>query len=90
MHRSGTSLISQWLSHCGLHLGERLLGPGIGNAEGHFEDLDFLEFHEQILAPAHQFIVTDHRILSNHNTAVFDTLVNKWHFALQYVDFAQI
>lgn len=49
MHRSGTSVISQWLYHCGLHLGERLLGPGTGNTEGHFEDLDFLKFHEEVL-----------------------------------------
>jgi len=49
MHRSGTSVLSQWLYHCGLHLGERLLGPAIGNTEGHFEDLDFLEFHQEIL-----------------------------------------
>lgn len=49
MHRSGTSLITQWLSHCGLHVGLRLLNEGIGNDEGHFEDLDFVEWHEQVL-----------------------------------------
>jgi len=49
MHRSGTSVLSQWLHQCGLHLGDRLLGPAIGNTEGHFEDLDFLQFHEEIL-----------------------------------------
>ena len=48
MHRSGTSLISQWLDVCGLHLGERLLGAATGNKRGHFEDLDFLELHERI------------------------------------------
>ncbi|MFT4093448.1 MAG: hypothetical protein QM640_07395 [Niabella sp.] len=50
MHRSGTSLIAGWLYSCGLHVGERLLGAGIGNAEGHYEDIDFLEAHERILS----------------------------------------
>lgn len=49
MHRSGTSLITQWLHKCGLHLGEQFLGAGIGNTDGHFEDLDFVEAHRQIL-----------------------------------------
>ena len=227
MHRSGTSVLSQWLSHCGLNLGERLLGAGVGNVEGHFEDLDFLDFHEQTLKdsglsgfgyvhepianlsvyqkeklrsiigfknqlhkewgwkeprtclfldtyrelipgayyliiirdyretvsslikrdyrnmdnhyasksffsrlnwkrkrssarenrlfrlksefylkvwityneavlktiqslPAHQFIVTDHRLLADHNTTIFHTLVNHWNFNLQYADFSKI
>ena len=49
MHRSGTSVISHWLNSCGLNLGEQLLGGGIGNAEGHFEDIDFYRFHEDTL-----------------------------------------
>lgn len=49
MHRSGTSLITQWLSRCGLPVGERLLGPLVGNEEGHFEDLDFVDVHKEIL-----------------------------------------
>lgn len=53
MHRSGTSLISQWLYRSGLNLGDRLLGSSQGNVEGHFEDLDFLRFHEETLQ-AHQ------------------------------------
>jgi hypothetical protein len=46
MHRSGTSLLAQWLYKCGLHLGDDLLGASIGNKEGHYEDMDFLKFHE--------------------------------------------
>lgn len=53
MHRSGTSLISQWLYRSGLNLGDQLLGSSLGNLEGHFEDLDFLRFHEETLR-AHQ------------------------------------
>ncbi|MFT4204315.1 MAG: hypothetical protein QM610_10435 [Chitinophagaceae bacterium] len=49
MHRSGTSLIAGWLHNCGLYVGQRLLGAGIGNLDGHYEDLDFLEHHENLL-----------------------------------------
>lgn len=49
MHRSGTSLISNWLYRCGLQLGEHLLEAGNGNEEGHFEDIEFLKMHEEIL-----------------------------------------
>jgi len=49
MHRSGTSLIAHWLYNCGLEIGARLLGPGLGNSEGHFEDMDFYKLHLEIL-----------------------------------------
>lgn len=49
MHRSGTSLITHWLHDCGLQVGERLVGAGTGNVEGHFEDADFFQLHQQIL-----------------------------------------
>ena len=49
MHRSGTSLITQWLNKCGLHVGEQFVGAGIGNTDGHFEDLDFFSCHRHIL-----------------------------------------
>ncbi|MDN5286445.1 MAG: hypothetical protein JWR38_2719 [Mucilaginibacter sp.] len=49
MHRSGTSLITNWLSRCNLQIGERLLGSGTGNIDGHFEDVEFLKLHEDIL-----------------------------------------
>lgn len=53
MHRSGTSMITQWLNKCGLHIGDRLLGALVGNEEGHFEDLDFVEFHTKVLEDHH-------------------------------------
>lgn len=53
MHRSGTSLISRWLMECGLNIGDKLYGPGTGNEEGHFEDLDFLHLHQEILTNHH-------------------------------------
>lgn len=49
MHRSGTSLVTQWLQKCGLHVGDELLGADTGNENGHFEDLDFLNSHKALL-----------------------------------------
>jgi hypothetical protein len=49
MHRSGTSLITRWLQACGLHVGDTLLGAETGNEEGHFEDVDFMHLHEELL-----------------------------------------
>ncbi len=49
MHRSGTSVVTQWLNRCGLAVGEKLEPAGIGNIEGHFEDSDFLEIHQRFL-----------------------------------------
>ncbi len=49
MHRSGTSLLSNWLVNCGLNLGDRLIGPSATNPNGHFEDIDFVKIQDQIL-----------------------------------------
>lgn len=49
MHRSGTSLVTQWLSRCGLFVGNRLAGPEIGNMDGLFEDVEFQQLHKQFL-----------------------------------------
>jgi len=50
MHRSGTSLITNWLYHCGLQVGESLVGANEGNKTGHYEDVEFLRMHEEILS----------------------------------------
>lgn len=50
MHRSGTSLLTQWLYRCGLHVGDQFLGAGIGNTQGHFEDVDFYNYHQRVLS----------------------------------------
>lgn len=52
MHRSGTSLTASLLHGAGLFIGERLMGPYQGNEKGHFEDLDFYEFHKRALTAA--------------------------------------
>lgn len=49
MHRSGTSYLGSLFSAAGVHLGDRLLGQSRGNQKGHFEDHDFLSFHERCL-----------------------------------------
>ena len=60
MHRSGTSMITQWLYRCGLFIGNNLVGPSTGNEQGHFEDADFLRLHQKFLVkrnfPATGFI----------------------------------
>jgi hypothetical protein len=48
MHRSGTSLTSQWLYKCGLNIGDNLVPANDTNKDGHFEDLDFYYLHEEI------------------------------------------
>lgn len=49
MHRSGTSLLASLFDGAGVSVGARLLGAGNGNDVGHFEDLDFYEFHQRVL-----------------------------------------
>lgn len=49
MHRSGTSLITNWLEKCGLQVGERLELPARSNVDGHFEDIEFKNIHEEVL-----------------------------------------
>ena len=48
MHRSGTSLVANWFQENGLHIGNELLGSASSNPKGHFEDLDFLNFHQEV------------------------------------------
>ena len=49
MHRSGTSLTAALLQNSGVDIGQRLMEASYSNAKGHFENLDFVEFHEDIL-----------------------------------------
>ena len=49
MHRSGTSLTASLLQSAGVQIGDRLMGGDTGNDKGHFEDLDFVEFHQNVL-----------------------------------------
>lgn len=49
MHRSGTSLLASLFAGAGVHVGSRLIGASRGNDRGHWEDLDFYEFHAGVL-----------------------------------------
>lgn len=49
MHRSGTSLLASLFAAAGVSLGTRLIGASRGNDRGHWEDLDFYEFHARAL-----------------------------------------
>ena len=49
-HRSGTSLVSQLLHRAGLFLGYDLLEAAFSNRHGHFEDVEVMRLHENILA----------------------------------------
>ncbi len=49
MHRSGTSLTASLLQSAGMYIGDRLMGINTGNAKGHFEDWDFVDFHQSVL-----------------------------------------
>jgi hypothetical protein len=51
MHRSGTSMVARLLRLCGLELGpaDRLEGPSLSNAMGHFEHTGFVEIDDALL-----------------------------------------
>lgn len=50
MHRSGTSSVTRALVAIGARVSERLLPPGADNPRGFWEDQDFVEFNERLLA----------------------------------------
>jgi GT2 family glycosyltransferase/2-polyprenyl-3-methyl-5-hydroxy-6-metoxy-1,4-benzoquinol methylase len=49
MHRSGTSLTASLLQSVGVNIGKRLVGSDYGNIRGHFENIDFVNFHKKVL-----------------------------------------
>ena len=53
MHRSGTSLMASYFEHCGINMGENLIGAMRGNERGHFEDADYVLLHDDILSDNH-------------------------------------
>lgn len=48
MGRSSSSFISKALHDTGINMGDDLLQAGKGNIYGHYEDKDFLRYHEDI------------------------------------------
>lgn len=49
MGRSGTSLMASYLQHCGIPMGDKMLAAGKWNRKGFYEDIEFLEFHKNLL-----------------------------------------
>jgi hypothetical protein len=50
MHRSGTSMVANYLQLCGVDIGESLQPGDVGNPRGYYEDVDILRFHQDLLA----------------------------------------
>ncbi|NEQ35517.1 MAG: chromosome partitioning protein ParA [Okeania sp. SIO3I5] len=49
MYSSGSSLTASMLKSAGLHIGRKLMEEKENNTQGYFENLDFYEFHKQVL-----------------------------------------
>jgi len=49
MHRSGTSLVANFVHHSGVCLGDDLVKAKPSNPYGHYEDVEILEFQRSIL-----------------------------------------
>jgi hypothetical protein len=49
MHRSSTSLITQYLQLCGVALGENLLQAFTDNLDGYFENKTIVSLHQQLI-----------------------------------------
>jgi len=64
MHRSGTSLMSSYFEACGINMGENMVGATRGNIRGHFEDTEFVQLHDDILAENHCHMYSSKNYLS--------------------------
>ena len=49
MHRSGTSLLAGLLHESHVNMGAQMLGAADSNPKGHYEDIQFLNFHRSVL-----------------------------------------
>jgi hypothetical protein len=49
MHRSGTSLVANYLGRCGLDMGDELLPADVGNPLGYYEDVHIHDLHRELL-----------------------------------------
>jgi hypothetical protein len=66
MHRSGTPMVANWLSKCGLDVGDTLVRADFSNVAGHYEDWAFLDLHRDMLAAND----TDHLITGRRKLSV--------------------
>lgn len=49
MHRSGTSLVANYLHRAGIDMGDELLPPDVGNPLGYYEDVVIHDLHRELL-----------------------------------------
>jgi len=49
MHRSNTSFLAKSFNDIGLHLGKELIPADQFNQQGHFEDQEFVSFHDSLI-----------------------------------------
>ena len=49
MHRSGTSFVAGSLQKAGVDMGDELIRGDISNPEGHFENVEVVKLHDQVL-----------------------------------------
>jgi len=68
MHRSGTSLGASILQKAGVNIGDNVIGPNESNPRGHFEDVDFFQFQENILNRLGQTIIVQQALDLNEIT----------------------
>jgi len=59
MHRSGTSMLANWMFKSGLHLGENLIDANPSNPQGHFEDWDFVNIHNLAVNEYSSYLFTE-------------------------------
>lgn len=72
--RSGSSLITAMLQQAGVDVGERLMAGNFSNERGHFEDLDFYDFHVEALT---RHNCRDDGFVLNHGVPVPQDMVPK-------------
>jgi hypothetical protein len=49
MHRSGTSLVANYLAKAGIDMGSELIPPDVGNPHGYYEDAVIHDFHRRAM-----------------------------------------
>jgi hypothetical protein len=52
MHRSGTSLVANYLAKSGVHMGSELIPADVGNPHGYYEDAVIHDFHRRLMRKA--------------------------------------
>ena len=88
MHRSGTSFMGRWMVESGFDFGGNLVPGGIGNQDGHYEDMDFHDLHEGILSrcgiPYGGFERFDDLVVDDRSVAEIQGLITKKASTNQY------